>query len=123
LDRAVEGDLTVMRRLGEASHSQLAAAWAASARPYVRAVTVVRVVESLIDGEIEIVDVQMWASLLKNGFLERFGGPIVPIDIPYEPAFEEEINEIIFDLEQLDDFLEGGVDPPKLRRLIAPLKQ
>lgn len=115
--------MTVMRRLGEASHSQLAAAWAASARPYVRAVTVVRVVESLIDGEIEIVDVQMWASLLKNGFLERFGGPIVPIDIPYEPAFEEEINEIIFDLEQLDDFLEGGVDPPKLRRLIAPLKQ
>jgi hypothetical protein len=123
LERAIDGDMTVIQRLAEAPHTQLAAAWAASAKPFVKAVTVVRVVESLVDGEIGEVEVQKWASLLKNGYLERFGEPIVPIDVAYEPEFEEEINEVIFDLEKLDDFIDGGVYPSKLRELIAPLKR
>jgi len=49
--------------------------------------------------------------------------PVRPIDIPYEPEFEEEIVEVIFVLEQLGDLVDGEVDPPKLRALIAPLKK
>ncbi len=111
-----------MRRLSEATHSQLEAAWVASAKPFVRAVTVARVVESLISGEIGPVEVQMWASLLMHGYLVRSGGPIRPIDFPYEPRFEEEIVDVIFELERLGDLVDGEVDPPKLRALIAALK-
>ena len=114
LERAIEGDLTVMRRPSEATHSQLEAA---SAKPFVRAVTVGWVVESLINGESDPSEVQIWASLLMHGY-----GPVRPIDIPHEPEFEEEIVEVIFVLEQLGDLVDGEVDSPKLRALIAPLK-
>ena len=81
-----------MRRPSEATHSELEAAWVASAKPFVRAITVARVVESLISGEIGPIEVQMWAALLKHGYLGRSGAPIRPVDFPYEPEFEEEIS-------------------------------
>ena len=81
-----------MRRPSAATHSELEAAWVASAKPFVRAITVARVVESLISGEIGPIEVQMWAALLKHGYLGRSGAPIRPVDFPYEPEFEEEIS-------------------------------
>jgi hypothetical protein len=122
VEKAVQGNLEVIPRIAAASHGELTEAWRMSRRPMLTALAVVRVIEALLDRQANEHWVQQWASLVMRGYLETIGPPLRPIDIAYQPEFEEEMAEVVSRLEQLGDLVDGTPDEPLLRTLILPLK-
>jgi hypothetical protein len=58
---------------------------------------------------------------MMHGFLEPVGPPIQPIDVEYEPEYENPIVETIKVLEQIGDMVDGYPDEAELKHLMADL--
>jgi hypothetical protein len=72
--------------------------------------SVARVLRSLDRHEVEGEDVQQWASFVRRGFVAGEGrGPIKPLSIEYELAYEDAIADIISKLDEIGDVIDGEV--------------
>jgi hypothetical protein len=54
-------------------------------------------------------EAQSWASFVRRGYVARGLGPIRPLDIGYEEAWEEAIVVAVTQLDQIGDLMDGYV--------------
>jgi hypothetical protein len=63
----------------------------------------------LNQGTITPDEAQRWASFVRLGFVGGASGPIMPLDIDYEDAWEDAIVEAVGRLDQIGDLVDGEV--------------
>jgi hypothetical protein len=112
LQRALQGDTSAMTEISRADHASLRNAEEAIGQPLIvtRAATV-RVLRALIDDRFPPTVAQAWASFIRWGFVGAFlrRGPITPIDIDYEEAWEDAIATAISRMDELGDLIDGEI--------------
>lgn len=65
---------------------------------------------------------QAWASFIRRGYVaEPGGGPIRPIDIDYEQAYEDDIAETVSRLDEIGDLVDGEVSSDGVLALLQLL--
>lgn len=122
VERVVGGDVTGVHAIRTASQDDLRSAWERSSKPVLSAAAVRRVLHDLMTGEADPELVQMWGSFIMRGHLQSIG-PLRPIDVEYEPRYEDQIIEAIAVLEQIGDLIDGDPSEAQLRQLIADLSE
>jgi hypothetical protein len=66
--------------------------------------------------------VQAWASFVRRGYVAlRSHGPIKPLTIDYEAAYEDAIVEAVGRLDEIGDLIDGTVDEAEIGVLLAAL--
>ena len=98
-------------RLTSADHLWLREAEGSIGAPLVvRRAAVVSILRSLIDGRFSPAAAQAWASFMRRGLLEgAAGGPVQPIEIEFEDAWEDAISVALSRLDEIGDVIDGGV--------------
>lgn len=124
LVRALHGDPTAMDDMSGAEHASLREAEDAVGRPLIvtRAATV-GVLRGLIDGRFSPMAAQAWASLMRRGYIECAvdSGPIQPIDIEFEEAWEDAISAAVSRLDEIGDTVDGEVSSDEALDLLQLL--
>ncbi len=69
----------------------------------------VAVLTGFNQGTFTPAEAQSWASFVRRGYVARGLGPIRPLDIGYEEAWEEAIVEAVTQLDQIGDLMDGYV--------------
>lgn len=78
------------------------------------------VLRGLLDGAFSPELTQAWASFLRRGYVAGpGGGPIRPINIDHEQAYEDDIAEAVSRLEEIRYLVDGEVSPDGV---LAPLQ-
>lgn len=123
LERALQGDANAIVEISTADHSSLQAAERSIAAPLVvRRAAAVNILRGLIDGRFAPSAVQAWASFMRRGFLEgTVEGPIQPIDIEFEAAWEDAISAIVSRLDEIGDVIDGEVTTGEALNLLQLL--
>lgn len=111
LRRALEGDANALVDISTADHlSVREAARSIGAPLIVTRVAAVSILRGLIDGRFSPAATQAWASFVRRGFVEGTGGgPIRPIDIEFEDAWEDAISAAVSRLDEIGDMIDGEV--------------
>lgn len=111
LDRVIRGDLGSLGAILSAEHSEvLKAAEALGAPLIVPRTAAISVVRGLVDGACAPETAQAWASFVGAGFVaNRSTGPIRPVDIDFEEAWEDAISAAVSRLDEIGDLIDGEV--------------
>lgn len=83
---------------------------------------VMRVLEDLRSDRIKPADVQRWASFVRRGFAAPARGPLLPLDIVYEPQFEDEIVEAIGRMDEIGDIIDGDFTADEIEEHLTRLR-
>ena len=118
LRRTVAGDLTHFDTILKAGHEDLRAAAVGGLLLERRGV--LNVLHAWERGELADAQVQAWASFIRSGFLPS-PEPIRPINVEYDPVWEELINEVLGRLDELGDEIDGTVSDKERASMIEAL--
>lgn len=119
----IRGELDPMSAIVSATHEEVLAAAGALGTPLVvprsAAVSVLR---GLHDGVYRPESVQAWASFVGVGFVaNRSPGPIRPVEIDFEDAWEDAIAEAVSRLDEIGDAVDGEVTGSEVLDLLQRL--
>lgn len=121
LTKSVEGDLAAFSLLVR----QPAVVLHASRAPLDELVLTTRSVRNILRllqaGKATPRQVQQWASFMRRGYIPRPGEAILPIDIEYDPAHEEEIANIVSRLDEIGDMIDGQISDEELGSMLGKL--
>jgi hypothetical protein len=123
LSSALSGDSDALRPLSRTPQDELLNA-SRGADLMVRRESVAVVLRSLSNHSIDGDLAQAWASFVRRGYFagKHAHGRLMPLDINYEPAYEDAIAEIIARLDQIGDSVDGTVpDDAELELLLLSL--
>jgi hypothetical protein len=111
LERALQGDANAIADISRADHPSVREAEKSIGAPLVvTRVGTVCILRGLIDGRFSPSAVQAWASFMRRGFVEGVAdGPIQPIDIEFEEAWEDAISAAVSRLDEIGDVIDGEV--------------
>jgi hypothetical protein len=112
VERALGGDATAMDDISGADHGSLRAAGAAIGRPLiVTRDAIAGILRGLMDERIPPTVAQAWASFMRRGYIESSAasGPIEPIEIEFEEAWEDAISTAVSRLDEIGDLVDGEV--------------
>lgn len=63
--------------------------------------------------------VQSWASFVRRGYIEDpNGGPVQPLNIDYEDAWEDAIVEAVSRMDEIGDIIDGEISSHEVRNMI-----
>lgn len=123
LDRALGGDPEAIADIANSDYPSLLEAQRSAGHPLIltRAATVA-VLRGLLDHRLPLVDVQSWASLARRGYIAgREAGPIQPLEIEFEDAWEDAISAAISRLDEIGDVIDGEVTSREVLYLLQLL--
>lgn len=112
LQRALRGDPTAMGDISGADHASLRDAADAIGQPLiVTRGAAAGVLCGLIDDRFSPTAAQAWASFMRRGYIEGSAerGPIEPIEIEFEEAWEDAISAAVSRLDEIGDLIDGEV--------------
>lgn len=111
LNRVIRGDLGSLGLILSAEHDEiLRAAEVLGAPLVVPRTAAVSVLRGLVDGAFEPDVAQQWASFIGAGFVaNRSFGPIRPVEIEFEDAWEDAISAAVSRLDEIGDMIDGEV--------------
>lgn len=111
LRRALQGDANAIADIASADHSLVRQAGESIGAPLiVKRSAAVSILRGLIDGGVSPSAAQAWASFMRRGFVEGdVDGPIQPIDIEFEEAWEDGISTAVSRLDEIGDVIDGEV--------------
>ena len=72
-------------------------------------------------GEFDGATAQAWASFVRRGYIGGSGGPVEPLRIDYEAAYEDAIVDAVDRLDEIGDLIDGAVDEAEIGVLLAAL--
>jgi len=72
-------------------------------------------------GEFDGATVQAWASFVRRGYIGGSGGPVKPLRIDYEDAYEDAIVEAVGRLDEIGDLIDGTVNDAEVEVLLTAL--
>lgn len=122
LQRALQGDTTVLPDISRADHDSLRRAEAEIGSPLIVTRTAaVKVLRGLIEDRFPPTTAQIWASFMMYGYVAGGRGPITPLDIDYEEEWEDAIATAISRLEEIGDLIDGEVTKDEALKLIQDL--
>lgn len=112
LDRALGGDPEAVAVLSHVDHADLLEAQVDAGQPLTltREATVA-VLRGLLDHQFTPADVQSWASFMRRGYIagHTVRGPIEPLEIEFDDAWEDAISAIVSRLDEIGDAVDGEV--------------
>lgn len=112
LERALGGDPTAVAYLARVDQASLQEAHVSRGKALVvtRAATVA-ILRGLLDDRFAPTEVQSWASLMRRGYVADSGqiGPIRPLEIEFEEAWEDGISAAVSRLDEIGDVVDGEV--------------
>src|SRR6185437_6243046 len=115
------GDAVQLPMVAAAEQEELNDAVASSALVLTRdavALTLRRYRAGAFDG----ATAQAWASFVRRGYIGgRTAGPVEPLRIEYEDAYEEAIVEAVGRLDEIGGLIDGTVDDAEVGVLLAAL--
>lgn len=120
----MRGDLTAVAYVSRASHASLRDAEMSIGQPLiVTRMATVRVLHGLIDDRFSPAVAQAWASLARRGYAGGLveSGPIKPIDIEFEEAWEDAISTAVSRLDEIGDAIDGEVTAAEVLDLLQLL--
>lgn len=111
LAEVIKGQLGSMSDVVSAAHTEVLAAADAIGSPLVVSRTAaISVIRGLLDGIYSPETVQSWASFVSAGFVaNRSPGPIRPVEIDFEEAWEDAISAAVSRLDEIGDMVDGEV--------------
>jgi hypothetical protein len=111
LAEVIRGELGSMSDVASAAHSDVLAAADMIGTPLVVPRTAaILVIRGLLDGIYAPETVQAWASFVSAGFIaNRSKGPIRPVEIDFEEAWEDAIAAAVSRLDEIGDSVDGEV--------------
>ena len=111
LGRALHGDANAIADILRADHPSVREAEKSIGAPLVvNRAAAVSILRGLIDGRFSPSAVQSWASFIRRGFVEGAAeGPIQPIDIEFEDAWQDPISAVVSRLDEIGDVIDGEV--------------
>lgn len=123
LDLVIQGDLSGLVSITSRDHAELRQVATTRGRPWiVSRRAVVSALDGLYAGSLSPEQAQCWASFVSHGYIEnRTSGPIKPLDIDYEDAWEEAIVEAISRLDEIGDIVDGEVSMGEILDLLQLL--
>lgn len=122
LARVASGDPRAMSTIAKADQDEVrTAATSLSVGLVVTRKSAVAVLEGFSQGTFTSEEAQAWASFVRRGYVAGGRGPIRPIDIAYEDAWEDAIVEAIARLDQIGDSADGDVTPGQVLDLLQLL--
>lgn len=123
LAAVIRGELCSMNDIVSASHEEVLAAADVLGTPLVVPRTaVVSVLRGLKDSVYWAESVQAWASFVSAGFVaNRSLGPIRPVEIDFEDAWEDAIAEAVSRLDEIGDVVDGEITEGELLDLLQLL--
>lgn len=123
LDRLIRGDLGSLGAIVSAEHTEVLKAAEALGTPLmIPRTAAISVVRGLIDGAYAPEMAQAWASFVGAGFVaNRFTGPIRPVAIDFEEAFEDAISAAVSRLDEIGDLVDGEVTTDEALNLLQLL--
>lgn len=123
LGRALSGDAHAIGEISIADHYSLRAAGETLGEPLtVTRTAAASVLQDLIDGRLSPPAAQAWASFMRRGYVaDGGGGPIRPIEIEFEHAWEDAISETSSGLDEIGDAIDGEVTAAEGRDLLRLL--
>lgn len=108
--------------LESCTHEQLTQA-ADGLRLVVGPAAVAKVLRDHVAGLIRSRDAQRWASFLRYGHaVKRGSGPLQPINIDYDPDYEDAIVEALSRLDELGDLVDGELRAGETEQLLRGLR-
>jgi hypothetical protein len=72
-------------------------------------------------GEFDGATARAWASFVRRGYIGGSGGPVVPVRIDYEEAYEDAMVEAVGRLDEIGDLIDGTVDEAEISVLLGVL--
>jgi hypothetical protein len=123
LARTIRGDLGPMSAIVSATHEEVLTAADALGTPLVvPRVAAVSVLCGLRNGVYRPESVQAWASFVGAGFVaNRSPGPIRPVEIDFEDAWEDAIATAVSRLDEIGDVVDGEVSEGEILDLLQLL--
>ena len=111
LERALQGDANAIADISTADHPSVREAERSIGAPLVvKRAAAVSILRGLIDGRFSPAAAQAWASFMRRGFVQGAAdGPIQPIDIEFEDAWEDAISAAVSRLDEIGDVVDGEV--------------
>jgi hypothetical protein len=118
----VTGDIGELDIVAAASPQRLSAV-AASADLQLTRNAVAAVLRRYCAGQLAPLQAQAWASFVRRGYVAGASGtgPIVPLQIEYELAYEDAIVEAIGRLDEIGDLIDGVVSIEEANSLLGAL--
>lgn len=110
--------ITVLRRLG---HAMLLNTTDGAEPLVVTREATISVLRGLLDGRLSPTQAQGWASFVRCGYLEGTTGPVQPLPIDFESAWEDAIAEATSRLDEIGDLIDGEVSNGELLDLLQLL--
>jgi len=111
LELALQGDASAIADITSVAHASLREAERSIGAPLVvKRAAAVSILRGLIDGRFSPAAAQAWASFVRRGFVEgAASGPIQPLDIEFEDAWEDAISAAVSRLDEIGDVIDGEV--------------
>jgi hypothetical protein len=111
LERVLRGDLSGLADIESVDHAAVRGAAEALGEPLVVTRTAaVSVLRGLLDGGYSPGLCQVWASFVRRGYAApSAGGPVRPLDIEFEEAWEDGISTTVSRLDEIGDVVDGEV--------------
>lgn len=123
LDRLIRGDLGSLGAIVSAEHTEVLKAAEALGTPLVIPRTAaISVLRGLVDGTCSPEMAQAWASFVRRGYVTGGAdGPIRPVAIDFEEAFEDAISAAVSRLDEIGDLIDGEVTADEALNLLQLL--
>lgn len=111
LGRALRGEAGAIAEIATADHRSVRAAEELIGTPLVvRRAAAANILRGLVDGRVSPSAAQAWASFMRRGFVEgAVDGPVRPVEIEFEGAWEDAISATISRLDEIGDVVDGEV--------------
>lgn len=109
VERATHGDAHALADIAAVDHGYVQEAAMIIGEPLtVTRAAAVRVLRGLINEALSPTAAQAWASFMRRGYAETSTrGPVRPIDIEFEGAWEDAISAVISRLDEIGDVIDG----------------
>jgi hypothetical protein len=120
--RAAAGDMRSLVALQAVPHEQVLDE-VGTAQLLVLRESVASVLSRLGRAEIEPEQARQWASFVRWGFAgHEHRGPLTPLSIEYEQAYEVQIADVVARLDEIGDVIDGEVpDGPEIAAFLESL--
>jgi hypothetical protein len=120
--RVVSGEPRAMSTIATASHEELKqVATSLPRRLVVTRAAAVAVLEGLVERSCAPEEAQAWASFVRRGYVAGVRGPIAPLGIDYEDAWEDAIVEAVGRLDEIGDLIDGEISDAEALLLLQLL--
>jgi hypothetical protein len=124
----IQGNIPAFPLLLRQQHSALSECRSNLPELVLTATAVRKVLLALLQRQVPPNLVQQWASFVQRGYIANLEGepvvpsqPVKPIELDYEPAFEDQIAEVISRLEQIGDLIDGEVADDEIIAMLDKL--